>query len=61
MVSRWGLATQCYLVIKLKKFTKCPAGQIVKYKLNNNKKNNAVYTYDTDRKVDWNLSCKILF
>ena len=28
----------CYLAIKLEKFTKCPAGQIVKYKLNNKKK-----------------------
>ena len=29
----------CYLAIKLEKFTKCLAGQIVKYKLNNKKKN----------------------
>ena len=28
----------CYLAIKLEKFTECPAGQIVKYKLNNKKK-----------------------
>ena len=25
-------------LVKLEKFTKCPAGQIVKYKLNDNKK-----------------------
>ena len=35
MVSRWGQPSTCYLVVKLKKCTKCPAGQIVKYKLNN--------------------------
>ena len=39
MVSRWGSHPPVsYLAIKLEIFTKCPAGQIVTYKLNNNKK-----------------------
>ena len=38
MVSCLGYLSTCYLAIKLEKFTKYPAGQIVKYKLNNNKK-----------------------
>ena len=37
MVSCWGYLSTCYLAIKLEKFTKYPAGQIVKYKLNNKK------------------------
>ena len=37
MVSRWEQPSTCYLAIKLEKFTKCPAGQIVKYKLNDKK------------------------
>ena len=40
MVSCLGYLSTCYLAIKLEKFTKYPAGQIVKYKLNNNKKKN---------------------
>ena len=32
-----GVTSTCYLAIKLDKFTKCPAEQIVKYKLNNKK------------------------
>ena len=36
MESQWGLPSTCYLTIKLEKFTEYPAGQIVKYKLNNN-------------------------
>ena len=44
MVSRWGWPSTCYLAIKLEKFTKCLAGQIVKKKLNNNKK----------KKIGWN-------
>ena len=36
MISRWMVPTW-YLAIKLEKFTKYPAGQIVKYKLNNEK------------------------
>ena len=34
MVSYWGQPPTCYLAIKLETFTKCPVGQIVKYKLN---------------------------
>ena len=37
MVSRWRQPSTCYLAIKLEKSTECPAGQIVKYKLNNKK------------------------
>ena len=32
------MVSTCYLAIKLEKFTEFPAGQIVMYKLNNNKK-----------------------
>ena len=38
MVSRWEQPFTCYLAIKLEKFTECSIGQIVKYKLKNNKK-----------------------
>ena len=34
MVPYWGQPSTCYLAIQLEKSTKCPAGQIVKYKLN---------------------------
>ena len=37
MVSCWEWPSTCYLANKLKKFTKCPAGQILKYKSNNKK------------------------
>ena len=38
MVSCWEWPSTCYLANKLEKFTKCPAGEILKYKSNNKKK-----------------------
>ena len=41
--------------VKLKKFIKCPAGQIVKYKLNNNNKKNLALEKDVLIFIKWLL------